>query len=78
MQKSVGNFHARERRLISDLMDFVMLKFSFEFHNFLWAFDKQKFSMLTLLDVRRSVRCLCFLLVRAVLKFKFSVRGAAC
>ena len=49
-----------ERRFISARMDLVMLKFSFEFHTVLRAFDKKKFLMLACLHQRRSDRCLCF------------------
>ena len=47
----------------------MVLKFSFYFHTVLWAFDKQKFLMLTLLDVRRHARCLSLLLEKMCLSW---------
>ena len=46
------------RRLVSVCMCFVMLNFSLDFHNFLCAFDKQKFLMLMFLDLRMSIKSL--------------------
>ena len=39
-RKAMSEFVMLERRFVSSHMDLVMLNFSFEFHTFLWTFDK--------------------------------------
>ena len=76
-KKAVGNVSMMVRILISARADFVILNFSFELCTILWAFDKHKFLMLTLLGVRRSVRYLRFPLKKTFLELNFNTRGTA-
>ena len=75
--KATGDFITLERRLISDLVVFVMLKLSFEFHTFYGL------SINNVLDVdapgRKKVCCvLNFPLASTMLEFNFSARDVAC
>ena len=77
-RKAVGDISMLESRVISSRMDLAISNFSFEFHTFLWDFDKQKFFMLIFLDRRSSVRCLCFPLSNKTFELNFSVIERVC
>ena len=74
----MGDVSMLARRPISAYADFVRLNFFFEFHIFLHAFDKQKCLTRTLLDLSRSIRCLCFPMQKTVLELNFIARGTVC